>query len=206
MNPANKFLRALAVLICLGVVCRGAGAQTAYTFNTFTVPNSTETAPLAINDAGEVTGFYGIPPSGGQVGFLRLASGEITTLLFPGASGSVANGVSRSGVIAGTYWGENESALADFFYRKARTRTPSSTATRRQCQTSTTRATTSANTGHRRTQRGSSRRLPARLLFCNTRADTERGRCGPTTAARYSAIMRTNRGASTASYTVGVRL
>lgn len=64
-----------------------------------------------------MTGFYGAPPNGGQVGFLRLATGQITAVLYPGASGSLANGINNSGVVAGTYWGEDLSALAGFFYQ-----------------------------------------------------------------------------------------
>jgi uncharacterized membrane protein len=73
--------------------------------------------PSAINDAGDVTGFYGTQPSGGQVGFLRLASGQITTILYPGASGSLANGINNLGVIAGAYWVGTPGPLAGFLYR-----------------------------------------------------------------------------------------
>jgi uncharacterized membrane protein len=117
MSAAAKFLRVWSVFYLLSLLVTLAGAQTTYTFATFTVPNSTETAPFAINENGEVTGFYGVPPSGGQVGFLRLASGQITTILYPGASGSLANGINKFGVVAGTYWGTNQSALEGFFYR-----------------------------------------------------------------------------------------
>lgn len=38
MNLRNKVLQAFAVLLCLGVVSSGAGAQTTYTFTTFYCP------------------------------------------------------------------------------------------------------------------------------------------------------------------------
>jgi uncharacterized membrane protein len=118
MTTRSAKVLALSTCLCYGAaMVAAAAAQTAYTFTTFTVPNSTETAPFGINDSGELTGFYGASPSGGQIGFLRLVSGQVTTVLYPGASGSLANGINDSGVVAGTYWDANQSALAGFLYR-----------------------------------------------------------------------------------------
>ena len=111
-------LRALRrTVFCLPLLVLGASAQTRYTFTTFTVPNAAVTAPFAINERGDVTGFYQETLTSAQIGFLRLSSGETTTLLYPGAIGSMATGINNLGVTAGTYWYQAGGTLAGFFYR-----------------------------------------------------------------------------------------
>jgi len=58
-----KVLALSTCLYCGAAMAVAAIAQTTYTFTTFSVPTSTETAPYAINDEGDVAGFYGAPPS-----------------------------------------------------------------------------------------------------------------------------------------------
>jgi hypothetical protein len=112
----NKKLSTLLVLLpSLAPAVSPANAQTTYTFLTFTVPNSTYTGPVGITESGDVTGFYGVPPSGLQGGFLRTASGMITTLSYPGATSTGAGGMNKFGVIAGGYVAG--STVGGFFYR-----------------------------------------------------------------------------------------
>ena len=56
----------------------------------------------AINDRGDVAGFYTNPATGNTDGFL-LSHGQFTDLAVPGASATMALGVSNSDEVVGTY-------------------------------------------------------------------------------------------------------
>ncbi|HLK34742.1 MAG TPA: hypothetical protein VKT29_16725 [Terriglobales bacterium] len=84
-------------------VAASASAQTSYTFTTFAVRNSTYTDAIGINERGDVAGYYGVPSTSLFQGFLRVASGEITTISYPGQSVTTAYGLNRFRVVAGTY-------------------------------------------------------------------------------------------------------
>lgn len=102
MSLTAKFPSALSALRCITVFAPLAAAQTTYTFTTFTVPSSTYTDTTAIAENGDVTGYYGLV-DGSYQGFLRTASGKITTITYPGSDETAAYGMNKSGVLAGSY-------------------------------------------------------------------------------------------------------
>lgn len=71
------------------------------TFTTFDVSGATETAPLSINDSGEIAGFYNSGSE--QHGFLRTADGKIEPFDPKGSTETIPQSINKSGVIAGTY-------------------------------------------------------------------------------------------------------
>ena len=101
-------------VLLLFVAASGAIAQTKYTFTTFSVPNSTYTDAIGINERGDVSGYYGVAAPGLSQGFLKSASGEITIISYPGQSATVTGGINDFGVIAGSY-GTN--TIGGFLYR-----------------------------------------------------------------------------------------
>jgi hypothetical protein len=73
----------------------------------FTVPNAISAYPVAINNGGQVVGWY-VDAGGVLHGFLRDAAGEITALDAPAAgvqlhSGTVADSINDAGQISGHY-------------------------------------------------------------------------------------------------------
>ena len=113
----NARLSGFLLLFALVPVSTQANAQTTYTFTTFTVPNSTYTSPAAIDESGDVTGFYGAPVTGAQTGFLRTSSGKVITISYPpGATSTIAAGMNKFGVIAGAYL--VGTSTGGFFYHK----------------------------------------------------------------------------------------
>jgi hypothetical protein len=62
-----------------------------------------------------VTGYYGLPANQ-YAGFVRAASGTITTISYAGAAVSAAGGMNKFGVIAGNYATGRD--LGGFFYHK----------------------------------------------------------------------------------------
>ena len=80
----------------------GAVAQTKYTYTTFSVPNSTYTNAVGINEEGDVSGYYGLDGNALFLGFLRSASGQITTISYPGQSVTAAYGLNDFMVVMDT--------------------------------------------------------------------------------------------------------
>src|ERR1035441_164584 len=104
-------------MFALALLAAQASAQTKYTFYTFTVPNSTYTNPAAIDENGDVTGFYGAPVTGTQTGFVRTSSGRFVTISYPpGATSTAAGGMNKFGAIAGGYL--VGTTTGGFFYHK----------------------------------------------------------------------------------------
>jgi hypothetical protein len=68
----------------------------------FACPGATNTRPWAINGAGMVVG--DCDDSSGTHGFLRDASGNITTFDPPGSTFTAALSINKSGVVAGTWY------------------------------------------------------------------------------------------------------
>jgi hypothetical protein len=64
-------------------------------------PGADYTFALAINNIGEVAGFY--HDGGGQHGFLRDSNGLLTTVVVPGAIKTAIDALNASGASAGTY-------------------------------------------------------------------------------------------------------
>ena len=92
----------LAALVMLGTLVTAAYAQT---ITTFDVPNSTGTAPQAINISGQITGFY--YDANGAHSFVRQQDGTLTTfdvqldgLFWP----TSASDINVSGEIVGTFF------------------------------------------------------------------------------------------------------
>ena len=79
----------------------------ARTITTFDVPGSILTQPSSINSGGVITGVY-LDPSNLSHGFLRSATGAITTFEAPGAGtgqsqGTAPQSINKYGVITGWY-------------------------------------------------------------------------------------------------------
>jgi hypothetical protein len=90
------------MLFALALAATQAGAQTKYTFTTFSVPNSQGTSVSAISDNGDVTGYYFLPapppsPPLSLTGFLRTASGTIATISYPGGTDTTPGGTNIIG-------------------------------------------------------------------------------------------------------------
>jgi hypothetical protein len=98
---------------CLFLTAPAVAAQTAYTFTTFTVPQSTYTDAFGIAENGDLTGYYGLA-DGSYQGFLRTAQGKIITVSYPGSGESAAYGMNKSGVLAGAY-----GTFGGFLYSKS---------------------------------------------------------------------------------------
>lgn len=67
----------------------------------FDVPGSSRTLAIDINERGDIVGRY--ISAGQNHGFLRDASGTMTSIDYPGSSFSVASGINDSGTIVGWY-------------------------------------------------------------------------------------------------------
>jgi hypothetical protein len=74
------------------------------------VPNSFETKPISINDAGATTGWYTDPATHG---FVRDASGNITTFDPPGSISTTGITIGPTGLIVG-YWIDSSRAVHGF--------------------------------------------------------------------------------------------
>ncbi|HET9079917.1 MAG TPA: hypothetical protein VFO01_05315 [Trebonia sp.] len=71
-------------------------------FRTVTIPGSTSVTAAAINDPGDVAGFF-TSAAGTTDGFLRTNEGHVYTLAYPGASMTQALGVNESREVVGVY-------------------------------------------------------------------------------------------------------
>ncbi len=106
-----------AILVVLAAAT-AAVAQTTYKFTTFTIPNSSYTDTVGINEAGAVSGYYGVPGTSLYQGFVRSPSGKITMVSYPGQDATTAGGINDFGVVAGGY--ASGSVVGGFFYRDGR--------------------------------------------------------------------------------------
>ena len=87
-------------------------------FSTVTDPAAPDASltAAAINDRGDVAGFYANPSSGNTDGFLK-AHGQFIDLAVPGASSTMALGVNGSDEVVGVYVpGDNAQALDGFIW------------------------------------------------------------------------------------------
>src|ERR1041385_9252459 len=66
------------------------------------VPGAYDTVVYAINDSGQLAGFYDGPGASGHLGFFA-SNGIFTTLDAPGAYSTIANAINASGDVAGNY-------------------------------------------------------------------------------------------------------
>ena len=73
-----------------------------HTFRTVAVTGATSTTATAIDNHGDVAGFY-TGANGNQSGFLLGANGKLTSLNFPGATMTQALGVNNKGEVVGLY-------------------------------------------------------------------------------------------------------
>ena len=113
----NARLSGFLPALVAALLAAQASGQPKYTFTTFAVPNSTYTGATAIDESGDVTGFYGAPVTGAQTGFLRTSSGKVITVSYPpGATSTNAGGMNKFGVIAGGYL--IGTGQGGFFYHK----------------------------------------------------------------------------------------
>jgi uncharacterized repeat protein (TIGR01451 family)/uncharacterized repeat protein (TIGR02543 family) len=95
----------------------GAHAQASYDFTFFAFPGAAQTEAYAINDLGQIVGYY-VAANADNVfvahGFLY-AGGSFTTIDFPGAAWTWAHGINNLGHIVGSYT-DGVSALHGFLY------------------------------------------------------------------------------------------
>src|ERR1041385_772929 len=66
------------------------------------VPGAYDTVVYAINDSGQLAGFYDGPGASVHLGFFA-SNGIFTTLDVPGAYSTIANAINASGDVAGNY-------------------------------------------------------------------------------------------------------
>jgi hypothetical protein len=90
-------IRTIVVLFCF------VGIGYAQTFTTFDVPDSSSVAPVAINPAGQIAGYYGVVASSITRGFLRNSDGTLVTFEVPGSASTVPGGINPAGEITGYY-------------------------------------------------------------------------------------------------------
>lgn len=124
--PVDQLLGVNDHNVAVGFFTNAIGQDRGYTYNIHTkafarvrVPGAAGLGPSlsanAINNAGDVAGFYNKTPS--QVdAFLKLHSGRFVTIAFPGASMTQAFGVNDSDEVVGTYTvGSGNSAVTHGF-------------------------------------------------------------------------------------------
>lgn len=124
--PVDQLLGVNDHNVAVGFFTNAIGQDRGYTYNINTkkfarvrVPGIAGLGPSlsanAINNAGDVAGFYNKTPS--QVdAFLKLHSGRFVTIAFPGASMTQAFGVNDSDEVVGTYTvGSGNSAVTHGF-------------------------------------------------------------------------------------------
>jgi hypothetical protein len=108
---ARQGLSAIAAWIRLGALTAVAAAQALaqFTFTTFDVPGAAGTHPYAINNNGDVAGWYdngsGNPTfAGGRSGFIRKADGTFTLFDLSSVNGFVrqVTGITDLGQVAGS--------------------------------------------------------------------------------------------------------
>jgi hypothetical protein len=110
---------AIGMMLMLASQCVGQG----HTFVEFDPPGSIFTVPRAINSSGEIAGYY--EDSGLTLhGFLRDASGSITTFDMPGAAtgnvtGTIPQALNDSGEVVGYYNPTSAPAESEGFIRDA---------------------------------------------------------------------------------------
>jgi hypothetical protein len=110
--------------VVVGFYTDGQGNNHGYEYNIYTRHFSTVTDPnapsasltaAAINDRGDVAGFYTNPATGNTDGFL-LSHGRFTDLAVPGASATMAAGVNNFDEVVGVYTvGSGSSAVMHGF-------------------------------------------------------------------------------------------
>ena len=93
----RKSLRCLPTLLALSM---SMGIGFSQTFTSIDYAGATGTFANAINNGGDIVGYYGM--GGANHGFL-LSAGKFTVIDYPGAKGTVANGINAQGDIVGAY-------------------------------------------------------------------------------------------------------
>jgi hypothetical protein len=78
-----------------------AASATTYTYQTISVPNSVQTDPVAINDAGKAAGQW-YDSHYGAHGYV-FSGGTVTTFDAPGSAGTYVDGMNNKGEIVGTF-------------------------------------------------------------------------------------------------------
>jgi len=84
------------------VIVVAAADATTYDFLTFAGPGGANIQPAAINNSGQIVGYY-VDSAGTPHGFLRATDGTITTIDVPGATATIAASISNTGWIVGSY-------------------------------------------------------------------------------------------------------
>lgn len=97
----NALVRASASALAMFGLAVSSAAAATYTI--VDVPDSDYTTATAINDDGDVTGFYHASAGGFFTGFLRASDGTFTTFAVKGANGTTPAAINRKGEIAGTW-------------------------------------------------------------------------------------------------------
>ncbi len=110
MNNANRILTSLLTLIAISSLAlgqqpsRSGGAPTGltFTFGLVDYPGAdAKQSAHAINDKGRIVGSY-VAPDSNRNGFL-LQGSKFQQIVYPGASSTLPQGISRAGAVVGSY-------------------------------------------------------------------------------------------------------
>ena len=94
------------------------GAERSFVYSEVVAPGAIAANAQGINAGGDIVGAY-LDAGGVQHGFLW-ANGEVTTLDYPDAEGTGANGIGPDGTIVGTYWMPGETGVTIHGYKRTR--------------------------------------------------------------------------------------
>jgi hypothetical protein len=102
LDMFNTFRRiCLLVMVSTTLLCSAESRAKSSFYITFSVPNSTRTQPVAINDWLTVTGFW--EDAAGDHGFVRNLFGTITQFDAPGTTFTLPTAINNAGIIVGHY-------------------------------------------------------------------------------------------------------
>ncbi len=97
----------LAIGMAFSLLGLHAPASAEPTYTSFDPPGSTRTQPYAINERGDIAGYY-TDSNNVSHGFLRTVNGTITAFDPPVSTATYAIGINNQGVIVGDYFDSND--------------------------------------------------------------------------------------------------
>ena len=110
----------VGILILTGVAITGeAKHQLKFKFTTISVPSEPDTSIFGVSKAGVMVGTY-VDSNAVYHGFIRSASGKVTTVDDPNGANTILEGISPKGkYIVGTYFSSDLSTRQGFLYQNA---------------------------------------------------------------------------------------
>ena len=98
----------LLIMLCTGLALAQQSGPLTLTFTTIDVPGSMATNVLAINNAGQMVGYYYDSGNGATATGFQLSNGNFSFFTYPGADATEGTGINDSGLISGTaYFAQN---------------------------------------------------------------------------------------------------